>query len=239
MHLTALAFRWFLARWFNVSEGHGRYLDDETIAELNNCCEPWLVKIFLGCWLCPSTPPGTTISHPIQAVPEDQSMKAYLELAVRACADNKFLFPVKPKCHVTWLNGPKLISLQKLIAIETDEAWQEIAYQQEVHRSLAWTGILLFSTNPCRLDPSKVSTRGIGIVSKWRIGSDASSGSRGKAIQIRWKLQFWERSISGWNSKMEICQILLLTPLTTKRKTTDRAHALKKWWAPGGWTGNG
>ena len=35
------AFRFYLADWFNTTERHGRYLEDETIMALDRCCDPW------------------------------------------------------------------------------------------------------------------------------------------------------------------------------------------------------
>ena len=71
-------------------------------------------------------------------------MHSYLRLACKASGDRLFLFPVKPKCHVSWLLlygamfNPNwgVLYTQGFSTLHNAKAWQEIAYQQELHSNL-------------------------------------------------------------------------------------------------------
>lgn len=82
---------------------------------------------YWGCWVA------------IQPLFKDRSLAAYFDLATKAAADNKFWFPVKPKCHVPWLKtqiAGGSLKLFHLMLLALSEAWQELAYQQELHSAL-------------------------------------------------------------------------------------------------------
>ena len=75
---------------------------------------------------------------------EDRSLDAYFKLALKAAGDNRFLFPVKPKCHAP---------------CQKKSWWQEVACS-------AFSCVLhfFFEKSPC-----KIAMRlGKSLLSKWK-----------------------------------------------------------------------